>query len=75
MGHHSEGIEKASIVEHAMVHIVGNRVVLTATEGQGHGGAWALQDQQRRERERERRTRMRGGGGKEKCSGSVVSYP
>lgn len=45
MGHHSEGIEKASIVEHTTVHIVGNGVILTATEGQGHGGAWALQEQ------------------------------
>lgn len=73
MGHHSEGIKKASIIEHATVHIVGDGVVLIATEGQGHGGAWALQEQQRKERER--RTRGRGGGGKERCSGGVVSYP
>lgn len=73
MGHHSEGIEKASIVEHTMVHIVGDGVVLVATERQGHGGAWALQEQQREERER--KTRGRGGGGKERCSGGVESYP
>lgn len=71
MGHNSEGIKKASIVEHATIHIVGNRVVLTATEGQGHGGAWALREQQRKERER----RTRGRGGKKRCSGSAVSYP
>lgn len=60
MGHHSEGIKKASIVEHATIHIVGDGVVLTATEGQGHGAAWALQKQQRKERERRTRGRGRG---------------
>lgn len=37
--HHVERVHEATIVEDALVHPVGGRVVLAAAEGQGHGGA------------------------------------
>lgn len=37
--HHVERVHEATVVEDALVHPVGGRVVLAAAEGQGHGGA------------------------------------
>lgn len=37
--HHVERVHEAAVVEDALVHPVGVRVVLAAAEGQGHGGA------------------------------------
>jgi hypothetical protein len=37
MRHHVERVHEAAVVEHALVHPVGGRVVLAAAEGQGHG--------------------------------------
>ena len=39
--HHVERVHEATVVEDALVHPVGGRVVLAAAEGQGHGGAGA----------------------------------
>lgn len=37
--HHVERVHEAAVVEDALVHPVGGRVILIAAEGQGHGGA------------------------------------
>lgn len=37
--HHVERVHEAAVVEDALVHPVGGRVVLGTAEGQGHGGA------------------------------------
>lgn len=39
MWHHVERVHEAAVVEDALVHPVGGRVVLGAAEGQRHGGA------------------------------------
>lgn len=39
VGHHVERVHEAAVVEDALIHPVGGRVVLAAAEGQGHGGA------------------------------------